>query len=112
METLLIVIVAAIALLIVAGALVAFAMQSDKKRREMREGFGPEYHRTLARTGDRSAAEKELAERQKRVESFDLKPLSREDASQFSSRWQEAQARFVDIRKAQSETPTPSSRKS
>ena len=100
METLLIIIVAVMALLLVAGALVAFAMQSDKKRREMRDGFGPEYHRTLARTGDRSAAEKELTERQKRVKSFDLKPLSREDASRFSSRWQEAQARFVDDPKA------------
>jgi hypothetical protein len=100
METILIIVIAVVALLVVAGAIVAFAMQNEKRRREMREGFGPEYHRTLARTGDRSAAEKELTERQKRVESFDLNPLSREDASRFSSRWQEAQARFVDDPKA------------
>ena len=71
METLLIIIIAIVALLVVVGAVVAFAMQNDKRRRQLREGFGPEYHKTLSRTGDRSEAEKELKERQKR---FDLRP--------------------------------------
>jgi hypothetical protein len=100
MDTVLIIIIAVVALLVVAGGVVAFAMQQNKKRRELREGFGPEYHETLSRTGDRSAAEKELKERQKRVSSFDLKPLSRDDATRFSSQWQETQARFVDDPKA------------
>jgi hypothetical protein len=51
-------------------AIGAFVMQNDKKRRDLREGFGPEYHQTLSRTGSRSEAEKELKERQKRVSTF------------------------------------------
>jgi hypothetical protein len=100
METLLIIIIAIVALLVVTGAVVVFAMQNDKKRRDLREGFGPEYHQTLSRTGSRSEAERELKERQKRVSSFDLKPLMSADAARFSDEWRRTQERFVDDPKA------------
>jgi hypothetical protein len=85
-----------VALLVVVGAVVAFAMQNDKRRRELRDGFGPEYHKTLSRTGNRSEAEKELKERQKRVSTFNLKPLMSADAARFSDEWRQCQERFVD----------------
>jgi hypothetical protein len=100
MDTVLIIIIAVVALLVVAGAVVFFAMRQDKKRRELREGFGPEYHETLSRTGSRSEAEKELKERQKRVSSFNLKPLMADDAARFSNEWRQCQERFVDDPKA------------
>ena len=111
METLLIIIIAIVALLVVVGAVVALAMQNDKRRRELREGFGPEYHKTLSRTGDRSEAEKELKERQKRVSTFDLKPLTSADAARFSDEWRQCQERFVDDRTLRLETPTAWCRK-
>lgn len=100
MDAILIIVIAVIALLVVAGVVVAFAMQSDRKRRELREGFGPEYHQTLSRTGSRSEAQKELKERQKRVSSFNLKPLMSADAAHFSEEWRKTQERFVDDPKA------------
>jgi hypothetical protein len=97
METVIIALLVIVAVLIVAGAIAAFVIDRDKKRREMREGFGPEYHRELARSGgDRAKAQKELEARQKRVSSFDLKPLSAEDAQRFSDQWRNTQERFVD----------------
>jgi hypothetical protein len=100
MDTVLIILIAVVALVLIAGAVVFFAMRQDKKRRELREGFGPEYHETLSRTGDRSQAEKELKERQKRVSSFDLKPLMAAEAARFSEQWRQCQERFVDDPKA------------
>jgi hypothetical protein len=100
MDTVLIIVIAAIVLLVIIGALAALAMQNDRRRRELREGFGPEYHETMARTGRRSEAEKELKERQKRVSGFNLKPLPRGDAARFSDEWRRTQERFVDDPKA------------
>lgn len=96
METLLIIVVAAVAVVLIAGTIVTLVIENDKKRREIRESFGPEYHRTLPRAGERSAAEKELRARQRRVEGLDLKPLLSDDAYSFSQQWRSAQARFVD----------------
>jgi hypothetical protein len=97
METVIIALMVIVAVLIVVGAIAAFVLDRDKKRREVREGFGPEYHRELARTGgDRAKAQRELEARQKRVSSFDLKALAPEDARRFSDQWRRTQERFVD----------------
>jgi hypothetical protein len=96
MTTVIIIVLVVAAVLVIAGAVAAFVIDQDKKRRRVREDFGPEYHRELARTGDRGRAQKELEERQKRVASFDLKPLSAEDSRRFSDQWRSTQERFVD----------------
>jgi hypothetical protein len=41
-------------------------------------------------------AERELQERQRRVEAFSLRPLSQEDAEAFAASWRNVQAKFVD----------------
>jgi len=93
---LLIVIVVIAAIVVIGGAVAWYITQQDKRRREVREEFGPEYHRTLSRTGDRGKAQKELEERKKRVSSFDLKTLPREVAERFRNEWRRIQERFVD----------------
>ena len=65
------------------------------RSRSLRESFGPEYERTVAKTG-RSEGEKLLNERRKRVERYDLHPLPADDRVRFLKRWDDVQARFVD----------------
>ena len=96
MTTVIIIVLVVAAVVVVAGAAAAYVMDRDKKRRQVRQDFGPEYHRELARTGDRGKAQKELEERKERVASFDLKPLSADDAQRFSDQWRRTQERFVD----------------
>jgi hypothetical protein len=96
MTTVIIAVLIIVAVLVIAGAIARFVIDGDKKRRRVREDFGPEYHRTLARTGDSSKAQKELQERQKRVSSFDVKTLAAADAQRFSDEWRRTQERFVD----------------
>jgi len=96
MAPLLIVIVVIAAVVVIGGAVVWYVMQQDKRRRQVREEFGPEYHRTLARTGDRGKVQKELEDRKQRVSSFDLKTLPREVAERFRNEWRTIQERFVD----------------
>ncbi len=69
-----------------------------KRRRTaaLRARFGPEYDRVLQSTSTAAEAERELQQRQRRVESFSLRTLSREQADQFAASWRTVQARFVD----------------
>ncbi len=89
------VLIAAIVVVIV--LLAAWWWYSQQKRREqLRSQFGPEYDRAVQETGSSSAAEKELASREKRVRQLDIKPLSGEQRSRYAESWRQVQARFVD----------------
>jgi hypothetical protein len=97
METVLIVILVIAAVLVVVGAIVGLIINTDRNRRRVREDFGPEYHRELARSGgDRGKAQKELEERQKRVSRLDIRELPGQLAQRFKDEWRRIQERFVD----------------
>ena len=84
---------------VVVAALVAIAVWLLMKRRKtaaLRARFGPEYDRLLHSTKSPAQAERELLERQRRVDSFSLRSLPREDADRFASSWRSVQSRFVD----------------
>jgi hypothetical protein len=84
---------------VVVAALVAIAVWLLMRRRKtaaLRARFGPEYDRLLQTTKTPSEAERELLERQRRVQSFSLRPLSRDEADQYAQSWRTVQARFVD----------------
>jgi hypothetical protein len=88
-------IVVALAVVLVGG--IALWMASEKRRsEELRGGFGPEYERTLAETGNRRRAESELRDRERRVQEMELRPLSAEERDRFQTEWTSSQARFVD----------------
>jgi len=92
-QTLLIVIaLAVVAVLIVASIALSRRRRSD----HLKSRFGPEYEHALEAKGDRGKAEAELAEREKRVEKLDIRPLEDSERQRFTQRWTEVQARFVD----------------
>lgn len=82
--------------ILAAIVVIAFIWSKRKQSQRLRENFGPEYDRAVRAAGDPVRAEKELETRQKRVESFKLRPLSVEDRNRFVVRWQGIQALFVD----------------
>jgi hypothetical protein len=85
------------AIVVVAVLVVAGVVWSRRRRSEhLRDRFGREYDRTIEATGDRSRAEADLADREKRVEKLDIRPLSADERRDFGRRWDEVQARFVD----------------
>jgi FtsZ-interacting cell division protein ZipA len=84
-----------IVVIIVVLAAIFFGVQASRRRR-LQSTFGPEYDRAVADTGNRSDAEKELRERERRHASLELKPLSPESQARYSTAWEEVQIRFVD----------------
>jgi hypothetical protein len=81
--------------IIVVLALIWFVTRQARTRALQRD-FGPEYDRTMARAGDRGAAESDLRERRERVSALDVRPLSRSDHDRFANEWTKVQAAFVD----------------
>jgi hypothetical protein len=92
MNVALIILIAALA----AGcAVVAWYLQSQRTR-HFRERFGPEYDRIRSSAPNARAAEAELASREKRVEKFNIRPLTPEERTRSTEVWGHVQTLFVD----------------
>ena len=88
-------IIVIVVVVVVVLGLVAFLVRSQK-RRHLRERFGPEYDRAVEDSPSRREAERELANRERRHQKLDIRPLSDEAREQYRARWSSIQERFVD----------------
>ena len=84
------------AAIIVAIAMVIWLVTKNRRTKELRSKFGPEYNRMARSEGDADRAEQLLQERQKRVKKLDITPLTDRQRHDFADKWEHAQARFVD----------------
>ncbi|MEU4383322.1 hypothetical protein [Micromonospora echinofusca] len=85
-----------IVLVVLVIAAVAVAARSYARRRALRSRFGPEYDRAIAEQDSRTAAERELRERERRHADLTLTPLAPESRARYAAAWEELQVRFVD----------------
>jgi hypothetical protein len=68
----------------------------DRRRRRLRQRFGPEYDRMVEEKGSRTKAEAELASRQRRVADLDIQPLDPAARTRYAENWAAVQEQFVD----------------
>ena len=89
-----------IAIIVAVAAIVLVALAlwliQQRRRSELKGRFGLEYDRTIKTAETRGEGEKQLVEREKRVEHFQLKTLEPDEAQRFSNQWRSAQGHFVD----------------
>jgi hypothetical protein len=85
----------AIAAVLVCAA-VAWGTLRARRRQNLQERFGSEYDRTVADSPTRREAEAELAEREKRRDELNIKPLEQQSRDRYTGQWKNAQERFVD----------------
>src|SRR4030095_6279317 len=86
---------AVIGLIIV--AIVVWQILKRRRTERLRDQFGgAEYDRTLKEDGSRRHAEAGLKERNERVGSLAIRPLTAGDRARFVESWSRIQARFVD----------------
>jgi hypothetical protein len=88
-------IVVIIVAILVVVAIVAGVVY-DTRRRRLRRRFGPEYDRLVGETGSRKKAEAELAARERRVASLDIRPLDEAAQAKYAENWVAVQEQFVD----------------
>jgi hypothetical protein len=88
--------VAASVLVVAVAGWTSVARRRARRTEKLREGFGPEYERTVEETGSQRRAEAELEERVERHGRLDIRPLSQEARERYAESWRATQARFVD----------------
>lgn len=86
------IIVAVLVVLAVGAVLLRKSMQ----RKRLQSKFGPEYERAVEQSDNRSAAERELTEREREHKKLEIKPLSAEARDSYSRHWSAIQETFVD----------------
>ncbi|TQJ24742.1 hypothetical protein FBZ33_5082 [Micromonospora sp. A202] len=89
-----VIVIVLVVLVLVAAA--AVAVRQLGRRRALRSKFGPEYDRVVEEQDSRSAAERELRDRERRHAELSLTPLSPESRARYSAAWEELQVRFID----------------
>src|SRR5256885_5575204 len=81
---------------VVVRGVVTWRGVAARRRKGLQEHFGSEYDRTVADAPTRREAESELAERQKRRDELEIRPLEPQARDRYASEWHNTQARFVD----------------
>jgi hypothetical protein len=89
------IVIGACVVLALLAALVFLGVQM-RARIRLRERFGPEYDRAMARHGSRRASEQALRARAQRHQSLELKPPVPQARDRYAQQWRTAQAHFVD----------------
>ena len=86
-----------VAVIVVVAILIVGAwLWSRARRRSLQQRFGPEYERQVAQQGKRSAAERELRDREQRHAELDLRELSDADRDRYVQEWHQVQSSFVE----------------
>jgi hypothetical protein len=91
-----IVIAAAVVILVAALIVAAISLSSRRKTARLKQHYGGEYERLASETGGQKAAEKKLIARERKRDELDIVALTPAALSDFATRWQHVQTRFVD----------------
>ncbi|MBV8861146.1 MAG: hypothetical protein JO082_13900 [Mycobacterium sp.] len=91
------ILIAVAAVLAVAAAIVAISMARFRFRtKRLKQHYGSEYERLVSDTGSEKGAMQELTVRERNRGKLDIVPLTPSALSDFTARWQQVQAGFVD----------------
>jgi len=88
------ILIAVVAIVVIVIAAYVIAVQ--RRRKELRREFGPEYQRAVDRSGDVRGGESDLMARRDRRSKLDIRPLRPEAEENYRRTWEQIQARFVD----------------
>jgi hypothetical protein len=89
-------IVIVVVVLVTVGVILGVVSSQRKRSQKLHEHFGPEYEHTVQAVGDEKKAQNELAERQKHVDTLDIRPLSAPERDRYLASWAAVQSKFVD----------------
>jgi hypothetical protein len=93
--------VIAVAIMFAIGVLIALVTViwlsvSNRRTKQLKSKFGPEYRRVARAEGSAAQAEQILLQREKRLQKLEIKPLTETQKQEFADAWEHAQAEFVD----------------
>ncbi len=87
---------AAVAIVIVAMLALLYARKRRSTTADLRKKFGAEYDRAVLVHGAGRKAEAKLEDREKRVETLNIRDLTATEHERFVKQWESVQSHFVD----------------
>jgi hypothetical protein len=89
-------IIAVVVILVILGAILGLVFSRRQRTTRFQDKYGPEYNRTVKTAGSEKNARAELKDRQKHVDTMDIRPLSMSERERVQAEWMAIQAKFVD----------------
>ena len=89
-------IIAVVLVLVLIGAILGLVFSRRNRSEKLQKRFGAEYDHAVQSLGSEKKAQAELDERQKHVETMNIRPLSISERERYQSEWKAIQAKFVD----------------
>jgi flagellar basal body-associated protein FliL len=86
----------AVVVLVLAAVVVSAMVNFRRKTARLKQHYGDEYERVVSETGSEKGAVQKLTARERRRDALDIVPLTPSALSDFTARWQQVQATFVD----------------
>jgi hypothetical protein len=89
-------IIAVVLVLVILGVILGLVFSRRQRSKRYSAKFGSEYDRTVKSAGNEKKAQTEMDERQKHVDSLNVRPLSDSERERYLAEWKAVQAKFVD----------------
>jgi hypothetical protein len=89
-------IIAVVLVLLVLGVILGAIFSRRQRSKKFQNKYGPEYDRTVQNAGNEKKAQAEMGERQKHVDTMNIRPLSVSERARYQAEWTAIQAKFVD----------------
>jgi cytoskeletal protein RodZ len=92
-------IIIVVLVLVIVGLILALVFsqrQRAKLSKKYQDKFGPDYDATVKTMGNETKAQKEMDNRQKHVDSLDIRSLTLNEREKYLSEWKAVQAKFID----------------
>ena len=89
-------IIAVILVLVIVGVILGAIFARRKRSQRFQNKFGPEYDRTVQTMGNQKKAQTEMDDRQKHVDTLNIRPLSISERERYQAEWTAIQAKFID----------------
>lgn len=90
------IIIIVVVVLVVLGVILALVFSPKKRSQQFQNKFGPEYGRAVKTGGSEKKAQAELNQRQKHIDTMNIRPLSLSERERYQAEWTAIQAKFVD----------------
>jgi uncharacterized protein YneF (UPF0154 family) len=96
MNTNIYIIIIVVLILVILGLIMGPIFSRRQRSKRYQNKFGPDYDHTVKTMGNEKKAQTEMDERQKHVDTLNIRALSLSERDRYLAEWKAVQAKFID----------------
>jgi len=96
MNTNIYIIIIVVLVLVILGLILGSIFSRRQRSKRYQDKFGPDYDATVKTMGNETKAQKEMDQRQKHIDTLDIRSLSLSEREKYLAEWKAVQAKFID----------------